>query len=107
MGSLSGEGGDDGAPDLGALMSSMMGALGGGGPRPGVGGGRRRRQVVEEAPWEDELPEADAERWARIIAADETAMAQQQQPAPLSEAYLFGSSQRLAAAAAAASAGNA
>jgi hypothetical protein len=34
-------------------------------------------------------------------------MAQQQQPAPLSEAYLFGSSQRLAAAAAAASAGNA
>ena len=103
LGSLSGEGGDDGAPDLGALMSSMMGALGGGGPRPGGGAGRRRRQVVEEAPWEDELPEADAERWARVIAADEASMAQQQQPQPLSEAYLFGTSR----AAAAASAGNA
>jgi len=70
----------------------MMGALGGGGgARPGAQG-RRRRQVVEEAPWEDALPEADAERWARTIAADEALMAAAalQQAPPLSEAYLYG-----------------
>lgn len=68
----------------------------GGGPPPagGPGGGRGGRpRIVEENPWETQLPPEDAARWAGIVGRDEQLLAAGgggQRREPLSQAYLCG-----------------